>query len=636
MLRRGLDRTFTAWLLFILIVITASTWLSYRSLSNIVWNDKRVALSQVVMDELDATLSTLKDAETGQRGFLITGDEAYLAPYDGSVSSITWHLQHLRTLTTDDPDQRRLLPLLDRAVSTKLAEIRETIDLRRGVSFAAAQAVVLTSEGKRTMEEIRRIVGLMKDHENDLLAVRMAESAASSRRASLTIFGDGIMGAILILMFWAHVRRTMRERAALLKQEEAARQSAERAYEGERQARDRAEQASRLKDEFLATVSHELRTPLNAILGWARMLRAGTVEPGSVNRGLQSIERNAVAQAQLIEDLLDISRIVAGRLRLEVVPLDLVDVIRTAVDVVKPAADAKRIRLDTFYDREAGGVTGDPQRLQQVIWNLLSNSIKFTPVGGRVEVRLEKRDSRAALVVRDSGEGIDPVFLPHVFELFRQADGGPSRKQGGLGLGLAIARRIVEMHGGTIRAESQGNGTGSTFTVELPLVGVRMAEAGSHIAQVAHAATHGLAASLEHAPRLDGLKILAVDDQRDTLDVIETILTRCGAEVQTCGDARSAVEVLRVWRPDLLVADIGLPEEDGYALIQRVRNLPPGQGGNTAAVALTAYARVEDRLRTLSAGFQMHVPKPVEPLELVTILASLAGRAADAPTASEP
>jgi signal transduction histidine kinase/CheY-like chemotaxis protein len=626
MLRRGLDRTFTAWLLFILIVISASTWLSYRSLGRILRNEERVALSQTVMDELDAALSTLKDAESGQRGFLLTADEAYLAPYDQAVSSITQHIQRLRTLTADDPDQHRSFVLLERAISTKLGELRETIDLRRGISFTAAQAVVLTSEGKNTMEEIRRIVALMEGHENDLLRVRTEESAASSRQAGLTIFGDGVMGALLIVMFWAHVTRNMKERAALLKQEEAARQSAERAFESERQARDRAEQASRLKDEFVATVSHELRTPLNAILGWARMLRAGTVDPASVPRGLESIERNAVAQAQLIEDLLDISRIVAGRLRLEVLPLDLVTVIRAAVDVVKPAADAKHIRIDTSFDPAAASVTGDPQRLQQVFWNLLSNSIKFTPTGGRVEVRLEKRDSLALIAVCDSGQGILPEFLPHVFEPFRQGDGGPSRKQGGLGLGLAIVTRIVEMHGGIIRAESSGAGKGSTFTVELPLLGVRMAERTSQTPDAPRNVLQGLARSLETAPRLDGLKILAVDDQRDTLEVIEAILTQCGAVVRTCGDTRAAVGMLREWRPDLLVADIGLPEEDGYVLIQRVRNLPADEGGKTPAIALTAYARVEDRMRTLSAGYHMHVPKPVEPLELVTILGSLAGR----------
>jgi signal transduction histidine kinase/ActR/RegA family two-component response regulator len=625
MRRRGLDRSLTVWFLFILIVISASTWLSYRSLVNIVRNDERVSFSHALIDELDSTLSTLKDAETGQRGFLITGEESYLAPYARAVDAMAQHLQRVRTLTAGDPDQQRILPLLEPAISTKLAELRETIDLRRGVSFSAAQAIVLTNEGKNTMEEIRRLVTLMQDHENDLLRERTAESAASSRRAQLTIFGDGVMGVLLLVMFFAQVARHMKERAVLFQQEETARQGAERAFEGERQARDRAEQASRLKDEFLATVSHELRTPLNAILGWSRMLRAGTVDPKSVSRGLESIERNAVAQAQLIEDLLDISRIVAGRLRLEVVPLDLVDVIRAAVDVVKPAADAKQIRIETSFDRTVAAVSGDPQRLQQVAWNLLSNSIKFTPTGGRVEARLESRDGKAALVVRDTGKGIDPAFIPHVFELFRQADAGPSRKQGGLGLGLAIVRKIVEMHGGTIRVESPGEGAGSTFIVELPVLGVRLGDARDRPV----ASTHDVAAfsaSLETAPRLDGLRILAVDDQRDTLEVIEAILTRCGAEVRTCGEAGPAVEAVRAWHPDLLVADIGLPDEDGYALIKRIRDLSAEEGGETPAVALTAYARVEDRMRTLSAGYQMHVAKPVEPLDLVTNLAALAGR----------
>ncbi|HTL03682.1 MAG TPA: CHASE3 domain-containing protein [Vicinamibacterales bacterium] len=626
MYRGSLDRSLTVWLIFTLIVLTLSTWLSYRSLADILRNDERVIVSQALLAELNATLSTLKDAETGQRGFLITGEESYLTPYNRAVSESAQHVQRLKVLTADDPDQRRSLPLLERFINTKLGELRETIDLRRGVSFSAAQAIVLTNEGKNTMEEIRRLVALMEGHETDVLQRRSAESEASSRRARLTIFGDGLMGGLLLLLFFAHVRKNMRERTVLLHKEEAARHAAERAFEGERQARDRAEQASRLKDEFLATVSHELRTPLNAILGWARMLHAGTVDPKSINRGLESIERNAVAQAQLIEDLLDVSRIVAGRLRLEVVPLDLVDVIRAAVDVVKPAADAKRIQIDTSFDRTVAAVTGDPQRLQQVVWNLLSNSIKFTPGGGRVEARLERRDGKAAIVVRDTGNGIAPEFLPHVFELFRQADGGPSRKHGGLGLGLAIVRRIVEMHGGTIRAESPGDGQGATFIVELPLLGVRAAEGTEWPAHGVGKMATALALSLETAPRLDGLRILAVDDQKDTLEVIEAVLVRCGAEVRTCGDANAAVEEVRAWRPDLLVADIGLPDEDGYALIQRVRNLPADEGGQTPAVALTAYARVEDRMRTLSAGYHMHVAKPVEPLDLVTILGTLAGR----------
>jgi CheY-like chemotaxis protein len=316
-----------------------------------------------------------------------------------------------------------------------------------------------------------------------------------------------------------------------------------------------------------------------------------------------------------------VSRIVSGRLRLEVAPVDLAAVIRSAVDVVKPAADAKRIQIETAIDQHAATAIGDAQRLQQVIWNLLSNSVKFTPAGGHVRVALEKKNEGAELSVRDDGEGIRAEFLPHVFELFRQADAGPSRKQGGLGLGLAIVRRIVEMHGGTIQVESGGEGKGAAFIVSLPLEERNLRDGGSDARPVP--ANRSLDGSLARAPRLDGLKVLAVDDQSDTLEMIEAVLQRCGAQTRTSTTAAGAIALLKSWHPDVLVADIGLPEEDGYALIQRVRDLPREQGGQTPAVALTAYTRIEDRMRALSAGYHMHVSKPVEPLELVTILDGL-------------
>lgn len=384
-------------------------------------------------------------------------------------------------------------------------------------------------------------------------------------------------------------------------------------------------EANRLKDEFLATVSHELRTPLTAILGWAQMLRSGQLEETTARKAINSIERNAKAQAHLIEDLLDISRIITGKLRLDVHPVELGPIIDAALDAVRPAADAKSIRLQKTLDYRAGLVSGDPTRLQQIVWNLLSNAIKFTPGGGCVQVRLERVNDQVQLSVSDTGEGIAQHFLPYIFDIFRQADSTITRKHGGLGLGLAIVRHLVEMHGGTVQAESAGEGKGSVFTVRLPLAGLRQMERSPEGDGGQQAALmKGL--HLDHAPALDGLHVLVVEDEPETRDMLVAILTRCGAQVRASESAKRALETIQEWKPDVLVSDISMPGEDGYELIKKVRALGPERGGRIPAVALTAYARTEDRLRALSAGFQIHVPKPVEPAELAAVVASLAWR----------
>ena len=383
-----------------------------------------------------------------------------------------------------------------------------------------------------------------------------------------------------------------------------------------------AQEANRIKDEFLATVSHELRTPLTAILGWAQMLHGGKLDEATAHKAVTSIERNAKSQQHLIEDLLDISRIITGKLRLDVRSVDLAPIIETALDGVRPAADAKGIRLHKILDARAGLVSGDPDRLQQVLWNLLSNAIKFTPRDGRVSVRLECIDSHAEITITDTGQGINTEFLPYIFDLFRQADSTITRMHGGLGLGLAIVRHVVEMHGGTVDAESEGEGKGAAFTVRFPLIGLRPAGES--------AVVDGIEApgplSFDRAPALQGLHVLVVDDEPETRDLLVTVLSRCGAEVRSSASAQDALDALKAWHVDVLVSDIGMPGEDGYDLIRKVRAMDPACGGRIPAVALTAYARVEDRLRALSAGFQMHVAKPVEPLELATVVASFAWR----------
>jgi PAS domain S-box-containing protein len=469
-----------------------------------------------------------------------------------------------------------------------------------------------------------------------------------------------------------------------------------------------AQEANRIKDEFLATVSHELRTPLNAILGWLHLLKTNRLDEPTEKVAFDTIERNARSQAQLVEDLLDISRIITGKLRVEVQPVRLEPIITSALDGVRPAAEAKAIELRAKFDRDAGEVAGDPDRLRQIFWNLVSNAIKFTPTGGRVDVRVERaaescdnekisesesKQARAVkevsevkessevkeggrvkesggaiaylrITVSDTGEGISPEFLPHVFERFRQADASTTRLHGGLGLGLAIVQHLVELHGGSIEAYSPGIGQGTSITVNLPLAsslcaaskgkaverkiseGAPASDSPSQSASPSppslrtySAPQYGPLARAEgdvepladgHEPcdrlkLLDGLRLLIVDDEPDTLEMLSAALKECGARVKAVESAGDAFKALQAWRPHVLIGDIGMPVEDGYDMIERIRKLDPEQGGSTPAIALTAYARIEDRERALRAGYQEHIPKPVEPDELIEVIASLAG-----------
>jgi signal transduction histidine kinase len=386
------------------------------------------------------------------------------------------------------------------------------------------------------------------------------------------------------------------------------------------------QEASRAKDEFLATLSHELRTPLNAILGWVRMLRTGKLDESTFDRGLETIERNSKSQAQLIEDLLEVSRIISGRLRLELRPVDLVSIINAAVDAVRPAVDAKEIRLQIMLDPKAGPVSGDPDRLQQVLWNLLSNAAKFTPRGGSVQIRLERVNSHVEITVSDTGAGIISDFLPFVFDRFRQADSSYTRKHGGLGLGLAIVRHLVELHGGSVHVYSAGEAEGATFTVKLPIMIIQDAYRFSTADSERKHSTASYRMPFECAPVLEGLRVLVVDDEPDARDLLMIVLGECQADVTAVSTAAEALEAIARLKPDVLVSDIEMPGEDGYSLMRKVRALEPEQGGRIPAIALTAHARIEDRLRALSAGYKAHVAKPVEPAELVAVIASLAGR----------
>lgn len=396
-----------------------------------------------------------------------------------------------------------------------------------------------------------------------------------------------------------------------------------RLYQMSQQEKAKAENANRMKDEFLATVSHELRTPLNAIIGWSHMVRSNRLDKATIERAIETIERNAKAQAQLIEDILDVSRVITGKLCLNITQVDISSVINAAIDSVLPAAESKGIKIGVAQDSSARHITGDANRLQQVIWNLLSNAIKFTPKGGRVEVRLEREDSEVKICVNDTGQGIHAEFLPFIFDPFRQADSTSTRKHGGLGLGLSIVRHLVELHGGSVQAESPGEGCGATFTISLPFTSIeQMKKQRRSTGRLL--SNEDIRANLKPLPSLEGIQVLLVDDDKDTLQMLTVMLTEYGAEVQTASSVAEALETLEWYYPNVLVSDLAMPDEDGYSLINKVRMLDERNGGDIPAIALTAYARVEDRAHALSAGFNMFVPKPVKPNELITVIANLA------------
>jgi signal transduction histidine kinase/ActR/RegA family two-component response regulator len=399
-------------------------------------------------------------------------------------------------------------------------------------------------------------------------------------------------------------------------------------------AKQEAETANRLKDEFLATLSHELRTPLNAVLGYTQMLRGGVIGPDRLVAVLETIERNAKLQEQLVSDVLDVSRIITGKLRLDVQPVDLASVIHDAMETVAPAAAAKGVRLQPTIDTPSVPVAGDAQRLQQVVWNLLSNAVKFTPRGGRVQIRLQRVNSHVEITVSDTGEGIAPEFLPHLFQRFKQADGTFTRAHSGLGLGLAISRHLVEAHGGRIEAASPGKGLGTTVRVELPLMIVH--DARMEAPDRVHPSADALASSDLNLADLTGVCVLLVDDDVDALQMAKDALVFAGATVVSASNATDALAALDTSGFDVAVLDIGMPDVDGYQLLKRIRQRPDDRQGKIPAAALTAYARTIDRTRSLKAGFQLHLSKPVQPTELTAAVRVLAGDAGSSAERSRP
>jgi signal transduction histidine kinase len=517
----------------------------------------------------------------------------------------------LRLLVVDDDDVDRL------AVKRLLRRVRPGAAIEECTDQASAMAAlergdiacvlldynIPGTDGLRILESIRQAghdvpIIMLTGQGDEELAVSLMKAGASDYLNKNTLSADRLERS---LRYALDLHKADRERAQLL--------------EREQRAREEAQAANRAKDEFLATLSHELRTPLNAILGWSRLLASGTLDPDAARRAIEVIDRNTRLQAQLIEDLLDISRIITGKLRLELRVTPLGAVIEAALESVRPAADAKRIRIEADPAGSAEAVFCDAARMQQVVWNLLTNAVKFTPEGGCVTIGMTRQDATVTIHVSDTGMGIEPEFLPHVFDRFRQQDAASTRAHGGLGIGLSIARHLVELHGGTIEALSAGVGRGATFLVRVP--------AAAEPAPIERAVTPPLAGG--DVPSLAGLRVLIVDDEADTRGLMRTVLEKFGATVDEAPGAAEALAMIRERRPDVLLSDIAMPLEDGYALIRQVRALDDS-GRALPAAAFTAFATAQDRARALLAGFQAHIPKPVEPSELAAVVAALAGR----------
>lgn len=524
-------------------------------------------------------------------------------------------------------DEKALTGWLEAIIeSADDAIISKTLDgILTSWNKAAEHIFGYTSEEAVGQSVLMLIPDFLRDEETMILtkirAGEKVEHYETKRRAkdgrlidvSLTVSpirgADGtIIGASKILRDITRQKQIEDERDALLMRE--------------KEAREQAEIASRAKDEFLGLLSHELRTPLNSILGWTRILSGHKLDPEAAAAALETIDRNAKLQARLIDDMLDVSRIISGKLRLDAQPVDLTSVINAAVETVRPAAEAKRIHLNVALDFGTGTVLGDPVRLQQIVWNLVSNAVKFVPREGSVRVSLRRVNSHVEVAVLDNGPGIDDEFLPYVFDRFRQADSAANKKYSGLGLGLSIVRHLTELHGGTVEAANGGDGEGALFIVRLPVMA--LSRSIEQIAASANGdAAMGANLSFDRPPDLSGIKILAVDDEPDARMLLEAMFKQCGAEVVTCSSAAEAIAMLDDYDPDVLVSDIGLPGEDGYSLIKKVRAAEAATGKRIPAVALTAFARTEDRFQALAAGFNMHVPKPVEPAELALVISTL-------------
>jgi signal transduction histidine kinase/ActR/RegA family two-component response regulator len=608
----------------LLLLLALDAGMSLHTAARLRVSQSRIVEVAGIRIELRALLAAYVDAETGVRGYLLTGEESYLNPYHAALATIERSDLRLKSLLTPEKELTELRGRIEALGSRKMASLERMLSERREQGPGAAVVAMTQGKGRELMDDIRALAAQLDAELASTMKGLLASAEQRLAFSTSVFFGTSVIVAAALIGLFFLTRRHFGERESLAVEQRASHARVETLLASERAAHSEATHANKLKDEFLSVVSHELRTPLNAILGWTTLLREGPEDANELKEGLDTIDRNAQAQARLIDDLLDVSRIISGKVRLRISEVDLRALALAVVDSLRPAADARGVEVAVLANEEANEVLGDPDRLQQVLWNLVSNAIKFTPRGGKVAISVARAGSSVALEVRDTGQGIRAAFLPRIFDRFSQQDASASRGQSGLGLGLSITRHLVELHGGTISARSEGEGLGATFRVEIPMIAVR--ELQDQFANRGHETpSQPIRAGVNCNARLDGLRILAVDDQADTLAVVERVLTRAGAEVRTVLSVADALAMLRVWEPGCIVSDIGMPVRDGYSFMRAVRLLLPPLR-TVPAVALTAFARDSDRALAIEAGFNGHLAKPVDTGALLQKVASLTHR----------
>lgn len=596
---------------FLFVVIAINGLIAFRELVNVADNFEAVRRYSDILDELTATLTAVSDAQIAERVFLLADKPDNLVSYHQARAAAETHLRRLEKLTAGT-NQRVRVSVLRSSIAEKLEDLDEDLNIVQAGGSRAALAALIGGRSYTLMANVRRAAAQIVDDQRQSRLNQRSQATASSKHAGTMVVLTSAIAALLLVMTFIQIGRATRA-------EHAAREQAEASYAAEIQARMAAEEANRVKDNFIATVSHELRTPLTAILGWSQMLNGA--DPDLLKDGLQTIHACALAQKRLIDDLLDVSRVMSGKMRLSIQSIQLADVVRAGVDSVRPAAEAKGIHV-SVDSSEPLRIAADPARLQQVVWNLVANAVKFTPRGGNITVRVERTNSNGMISVSDSGEGIDPDFLPHVFEPFRQADASKARLHEGLGLGLSIVKNLVEAHGGRVAVQSDGKGRGATFEVRLPIAAFIPHTTDSNARNAAsQTEDDDWRIELPGVDALSGLTLVVVDDHKPTLNLLNSVLRHSGATVHAASKVADGFALLRAYRPDVLISDVGMPGDDGFSLIGRIRALPKRDGGETPAIALTAYVREDDRQHVLSAGFQAYLAKPIEPMTLIdTIL----------------
>ena len=549
------------------------------------------------------------------RGCLLAGGAEFTLAARASSEALHARVETMRAHFSD-PEASALLDSVGVAEATN----RDTFEhaLLLAGSYHLPSAVLYPPPVRARGDHLEQTLAALVGRVEDISPKSLANSRSDAARYGMFLNGITIL-TILLLVVLCVILISVLERS--YGKQSLALGVAEQGQSQAETSLSEAEAAGHLKDEFLATVSHELRNPLAPILTWTQLLRSGTLDEDKSRRALEVIERNVLSQAQLIDDLVDVSRVASGKFRLDVRPIELTPVIRAAAEALGPASEAKKIRMQLVLDERTGPISGDSERIQQVMSNLISNAIKFTPKGGRVQIVLQRSESHVKITVSDSGIGIEPGFLPHVFEAFQQGSGGSMRRHGGLGLGLSIVRHIVELHGGEITAQSEGANLGSKFTVKFPLLATADVTEPSRRHPIARDALADV-----RLASLAGIRVLIVEDEPSAIEALLVLFQSCGAEAKGAGSASEALLVLDTWLPDVVVSDIAMPGEDGYSLIRRIRLRSPDKGGLIPAVALTAYAKIEDRVTILAAGFQMYLSKPADPNELAAVVSSLARR----------